>query len=449
MSDGPADAARAALDEAASLQQEGRLGDAFACLTAARDQAVAAREPALLAQVELALGQVSAAFGDVGEARAWLDAAGTRFDEAGDEVGGSRVLLELARLDARNGSLEHAKSLLRRCLERAKRAEVGDVTAWGHLELAAVGAEAGDLRIAQLDLRAAVASAHGRDDRVLQAEGALVGAELAAKAGDAATVDARLGEALDLLADDDPRRGALVQERTRLADGAEPAGGYRRPVAVDAPTTTAVGFAVATLDVDGELDRVALLTVEDLVDDRVDTDADAHRRTDARDRDLVRGILAPRTAPVAGYRNTTLTVHPSEHVHGLAAIRLDVGDVTVALAVLCSGVDPDEGRVLRDIDPWVSFVAGRVATHATMGFGRHLLFRPSALSTVDERPIAFLRTLPGVGDPPVLAVAGELLTAVAAAWFAMIAEDGPGAQRLRETRVPLPSPDDPDAVAGW
>ncbi|MFN8041441.1 MAG: hypothetical protein U0Q07_19645 [Acidimicrobiales bacterium] len=432
---GAAAAAGAALDEAGVLRVEGLLGEAFTRLTAARDHAVAAREPRLLGEVELALGQVSAAFGDLSEARSWLDAAGERFAATEDEVGTARVLLELARLDARNGSLEQAKAQLRRCLERAKRAEATDVTAWGHLELAAVGAEAGDLRIAQLDLRAALASPVAGDDSALRAEGALVAADLAARAGDVTTVDVRLAEALDLLPDDDPRRTALLDERAAMAGGSTPAGGYRRPVTAAVPATTAVGFAVATLDVDGELDRVALLAPDDL--------------PDADDRQLVRGILAPRTAPIDGFRNSSLTLYPSEHVHGLAAVRLDVGDVPVALAVLCAGVDPDEERVLRDIDPWVSYVAGRAATHTTMGFGRHLLLRPSALSTVTERPIAFLRTLPGVGNPPVMAAAGELLTAVAASWFAMIAEDGPGAHRLRETRVPLPGPDDPDAADGW
>ena len=417
------------LAEADAASRAGDLGDAYRLLTQARDRSVG--DAAALAAVEVELGRVAAAFGDPEEARSQFDSALGRFTAEEDERGQAEAQYEIGRLDAAIGATDVAKSRFRRSSDLAKRNDLLDLVARCQLELAAVGVALGDLRIAQLHHGAALAAPLAAADQVFQADGALVEAELAVRSAERDHALTALTRALEVLPEDDHRRDALRAVLEQAADGSDLPPALRRPRRDGEMSVAETVFTMVGLDSNGDLD--AATTVPPTPGPEAIELGQA----------AVEGILDRRQVRLADHPGSELYLETAKSAHGLAFALLLQGDLIYALAVLAAGVDPDEERVLRDVEPVLAGIAGRWRTGTTIGFGRHLLVRQGALSTIAERPIAFVRWV-GPSDDPLVEDWLEILTGVAQAWFSMIAADGPGAQRLRATRIPLPDVVDPD-----
>ena len=298
-----------------------------------------------------------------------------------------------------------------------------ELSARCQLEFAAVGAALGDLRIARLDLRAATSSQLWKEDQSFRAESALVDAEIAVRAEETDRALTALTTALELLPDDDVRRATLTTALEAAAAGTDLPASLRRP-AVDAEVTVVeTAFTMVGLDANGDLEAATTVPPP--------PGPDATEVGQA----LVHGLLDHRRIRLPQHPGCDLALDAMKNAHGLALAQLGDGTQLLAFAVLAAGVDPDEERVLRDSEPILAWIAGRWRTATTIGFGRHLLIRSGALTTIAERPIAFVRWV-GPTDHPMLGEWLELFSGLSQAWFSMIAADGPGARRLRATRVP-------------
>ncbi|HET9442965.1 MAG TPA: hypothetical protein VFO65_06550 [Acidimicrobiales bacterium] len=415
---GPPGDLAARLGEAEAARRRGDLAAAFRtlheCLTEAELDGTV---PGTVARIQLDLGGVAARFGDTAEARDWFERAAASAPD--DDPGRADVNLALARLDARAGLGGDARRRLGAALKAYQAAGAARGVARCHLELADLYVVSGDPTVAGLELRAAGALRDGSDPDDLT-EYHLVSARVRAAAGDRSGAEADLEAAV---ASAPPGDAARAGELGRIAEAwrADPfAPPARSAPAPGIDMASGVRFVSIVVGPDGLIGQAEVV-------DSTSLDG-AHL---AALRPFLSGAgREARGVPVPGPPRVEIGFFPDHVAFGVAVATYEVGADPCGFSVVATGADERDRARLAQSDALVSYFAGRWRTDTYIGFSRHQALRPGALSAVTERPVALFVPHHRAGEREAR-LGYERHLELAAAFIALVEEDGDAARRLR------------------